>query len=255
VIESSSFSGVRFFAIQISGLDLGTPNGSVRIEKNMFSGNAQDIYVAAAGSTGSQIAIADNIFSRTRGVSVQIKQGDQIRVSRNQFKGLASGAVWVGDWSVFEEGGVLSHVTVDDNRYTQSGGVALQYVFFVSGARGSLSDVTLQGNSVDAFREPPPFQSAAIYLEEAQGALVAKNQLTMAPGAGTANVCAGVRVVSGKSVVVQENVVNGTGNLYAYGVFGTNLSHPDNKITNNTLNHCQLQAGGAAESNNQIVYP
>jgi hypothetical protein len=254
VIENCSFSGVRYYGIQIFGQDAGSTISNVRINGNRFSNNAQDIVVQTVAPTISQISITNNSFSGTRGWPVQLKKGSDLHVDDNSFSGTPAGAVLVGDWSIDDAGGSLTNISVDRNTYS-GGGTTPQYVFFLSGARGTLSNVSVQGNRVDAFREPGSYQAAAIYLEEARGATIANNILTMATGAGSVNICAGVRVGGGNSVQVTGNRVEGSGTRYAYGVYALNLANTGSAVTGNTLNHCQLLAGGASASSNTVVYP
>jgi parallel beta-helix repeat protein len=192
VVENCTFSGVRYYGIQMYGQDEGSTISNIRISGNRFYNNSQDIVVQTVGPAISQIYITNNSFTGTRGWPVQIKKGTDLHVDGNNFSGTQAGAVLVGDWSVYDGGSTLTNVSVDRNTY--SGGGSPQYVFFISGARGQLSNVSVQGNSVDAFREPGTYQSAAIYLQEVRGATVANNTLTMASGAGSVNICAGVRV-------------------------------------------------------------
>jgi hypothetical protein len=161
--------------------------------------------------------------------------------------------VEVGNWASYDAGAAISGVTVDNNSYSQSGPVSPQYVFILAGSSGSLSNVSVRGNSVQSFREPGTYQAAAILVDRVQSAAVEGNTLTMASGGGSVNICAGVKVASGcTGVQVTGNTVNGTGTQYAYGVYASGLSGTGSSITNNILNRCKLETGGATSGSNTL---
>src|SRR5205085_8507335 len=122
------------------------------ITGNQFMDNVQDIVVESAGPAISGISITGNSFYRTKGISVTVKEGSGLHVDSNQFYDMPNGAVVLGNWAPYDAGASLSNVTVSNNTYQISSGTAGQ-IFAATGANGSLSNVSFQGNTASGFHE------------------------------------------------------------------------------------------------------
>ena len=170
--------------IQLYGQSGGTTISNILISGNQFSDNAQDIAVETAGPAISGITITGNSFSRTHGNAVTLKEGSGIHVDSNQFYDMANGAVVLGNWAPYDAGASLSGVTVNNNTYQISSGTAGR-IFVATGANGSLSNVSFQGNTASGFHEVGTYQMGAIQIDHVSGATVSGNTLTMASGAGS----------------------------------------------------------------------
>lgn len=249
-VQGCSFSGVRYYAIQLYGQSGGTTISNILISGNQFSDNAQDIAVETAGPTISGITITGNSFYRTKGKSVILKEGTGIHVDSNQFYDMINGAVVLGNWAPYDAGASLSSVTVNNNTYQLSSGTA-GLIFWATGSNGSLSNVSFQGNTANGIHEISTYQTGAIYLDHLSGATVSGNTITMASGAGGANTCAGVWATNASGVQITGNTVNGTSTQYAYGVYGGGLS--SSTVANNNLYHCKLAGGGASVGTNTVT--
>jgi parallel beta-helix repeat protein len=250
-VQGCSFSGVRYYGIQLYGQSGGTTINNILISGNQFSDDAQDIAVETAGPVISGITITGNSFYRTHGNAVTLKEGTGIHIDSNQFYDMANGAVVLGNWAPYDTGASLSGVTVNNNTYQISSGTAGR-IFVATGANGSLSNVTFQGNTASGFHEVGTYQMGAINIDQVSGATVSGNTLTMASGAGAGNTCAGVWATNSSGVQITGNTVNGTSTRFAYGVYAGGLSSASS-IANNNLCHCLLAGGGASTSGNVVT--
>jgi hypothetical protein len=247
-VQGCTITGVRYYGIQLYGQVISTINNT-QIVGNQFSGNVRDIIVTSpsGGPTISDLTISDNSFSNTSSRSIYIQKGDRIQILRNRFDNIIDGVLWLGDWTV---GGLtVSNVTVADNDYNLSSGFTPgDPVFNALGAGGSLSNISFLRNRFYTFQS-----HTGIYLSQVTGATVDGNTLTMGAGLGSGSLCAGISANSGCTAVqILRNTVNGTGNANAYGVNNSGLAGTGSAVTDNILNRCKLNAGGAATSGNII---